>query len=281
MVDSLTLPALHELAERQLGLLNLVLYLISKGPAEFQGVEIACSLPQSKAKATALLAMGAGQSVKTLLNISHWRGIPVRDMYPIARSSVESFVNAAFVAVENESVAKRACDYIPYAAWKNMNRRVGSGRFSLEISVGPSSSDDREAEFSEFIGKGNGTWTKLDTPSRIRRVGELGGSRAGARLLASYALIYGLSSEIIHGSPFGVSYFFSAHSDSGLSLDAFERATEKQVEDIFVAVLHAVAGFLCAFFSTNELAGPAAAEQAMFDRLLEMNGADPQGVAGD
>lgn len=114
----------------------------------------------------------------------------------------------------------------------------------------------------------------LDLPSRIERVGELAGRRSASRLIAAYGHIYFLSSEIIHGSPFGASYFYTAYKSGKASGEAsteeFIVGTVRQLEDILVAVLHASCGFLAAFFEIQKMAAPSAVEQKLFDRLVDL-----------
>jgi hypothetical protein len=199
----------------------------------------------------------------------------VRDLYPIARSAVESFINAAFILVESDAVAERAAKYVAFASWKQVNRQIGSGDFSMKLSTSPLGEDTASPEFPEFAGSGNGVWTKLDVPSRFRRIGELAGQKAGSRFLAAYALVYSLSSEIIHGSPYGVNYFYQAHLSGTPAVDDFREATGKQLEDLLISVSHAVAGYVSAFFRSQGMLAPYLAEQELFNRLLSLEGVEP------
>jgi hypothetical protein len=199
----------------------------------------------------------------------------VRDLYPIARSAIESFINAAYILVESDAVAERAAKYVAFASWKQANRRVGSGEFSMSLSTAPIEQDAAHPEFPEFEGSGNGVWTKLDVPSRFRRVGELAGRKAGSRFLAAYAQVYSLSSEIIHGSPYGVNYFYQAHLPPTPTVEDFKDATGKQLEDLLFAVSHAVAGYASTFFRSQRMLAPYLAEQELFNRLLALEGVEP------
>jgi hypothetical protein len=202
----------------------------------------------------------------------------VRDIYPIARSSTESFINAAFLLVEDEAAAERAVRWVKYRAWKEVNRTVGSGQFSLRSST-MQADENPPVEFAEFTAKGaSREWFTLDTPSRIRRVGELAGKKAGSRLLGAYSLIYSVSSEIIHGSPFGVNFFHQAHMPQNPTVEDFREATGKQVEDILVDVAHAAAGYLAAFFQSQKMPAPYVAEQEIFNRLLALEGVESQKI---
>lgn len=265
------IDALRGLAMLQQEFLQLALYVASQGPVTFEDERLVCSLGDSQRRISTLLAMGAGQSLETLLCMAKLRGIPVRDAYPVARSAFESFLNASYLLAESDEVASRAIRYIDYAAWKHFNRKRGSGEFSLEIHSDTNPQATLAERFPDFSGKGQGKWTNLDDPSRIRKVGELAGHRAASRLLAADFLIYSLSSEIIHGSPFGVSYFYSAHQSGEQTTDGFRAATECQLEEILIGVLHAGCGYLAAYFGLQDMQAPLKAEEKLFYRLLDLS----------
>ncbi|MGU5887440.1 DUF5677 domain-containing protein [Aeromonas hydrophila] len=265
------LDALRGLAMLQQEFLRLALFVASQGSTTYEGKILTCSLPDAQRRTSTLLAMGAGQSVESLLHIAKQRGIPVRDAYPIARSAVESFVNASYLLVESNAVADRAVRYIEFAAWRQHNRKFGSGEYSIEVHTDPDPVSTLASKFPEFTGKGNGGWTNLDMPSRIRRVGVLAGRKAGSRLLAAYGLIYSLSSEVIHGSPFGASFFYSAHLKGEDTTEAFIAGTIRQLEEILIAVLHAGCGYLAAFFEKQKMQVGLDAEEKLFKRLMELS----------
>ena len=265
------LDSLRGLAMLQQEFLRLALFVASQGPATFEGKQLTCTLPDGQKRTSTLLAMAAGQSLETLLRMAKLRGIPVRDAYPIARSSLESFVNASYLLAESDEIAARAIRYVGFASWRHKNRKVGSGEFSIELQSDPDPSATLANEYPEFNEKGKGVWTSLDVPSRIRRVGELTGHRAGSRLLAAYGLIYSVSSEVIHGSPFGASYFYSAHLNGEKTTEAFLAGSVRHLEEILIAVLHAGCGFLSAFFGEQSMQAPLNAEEKIFARLLELS----------
>lgn len=265
------LDALRGLAMLQQEFLRLALFIASQGPATFEGETLTCSLGNGQRRTSTFLAMGAGQSLETLLRMAKLRGIPVRDAYPVARSAVESFVNASYLLSESDEVAARAIRYVDFASWRHQNRKFGSGEFSIEVRSDHDPSVTLAREYPEFSGKGKGSWTALDVPSRIRRVGELIGRKASSRLLAAYGLIYSLSSEIVHGSPFGASYFYSAHLKGEHTAEAFLAGTVRHLEEIFISVLHAGYGYLAAFFGRQGMQAPLAAEEKIFARLLDLS----------
>jgi hypothetical protein len=265
------LDALRGLALLQQEFLRLALFVASQGPASFEGEKLTCTLGDGQRRTSTFLAMAAGQSFENLLRMAKLRGIPVRDAYPVARSAIESFVNASYLLAESDKVAARAIRYIDFAAWRHHNRKFGSGEFSIELRSGPDPEATLAQEYPEFRGKGKGARTNLDVPSRIRRVGELAGRRSGSRLLAAYGLIYSISSEINHGSPFGASYFYSAHLKGEKTTETFKAGTVRHLEEIFIGVLHAGCGYQAAFFGQQNIQAPLQAEEQIFARLLKLS----------
>lgn len=261
-----SIQELREVIPKQQELLRLVLYVLSEGPAEFLGERFTNTLEWDKARAVAAVSMGAGQSMNTVLKLSNEDGIGVRDMYPIARSVVEGFVNAAFFVTQPVEVAQRALRHIEYAAWKHANRVIGSGDFMIKVGPDEDIKPFLQKEFPEFAGKGQGSWTNLDVPSRIRHVGEAVRAAGGA-LLGAYGGIYAVSSEIIHGSVYGAAYFYRTHAGNVKPEDDFKRGVLQQRIDILSAVTHAASGFLAAYGNTEKFGALVLAEHELFKRI--------------
>jgi hypothetical protein len=262
-----SLQELCEIIDRQQELVRLVLYLLSEGPAELFGERLESQLERDKARAIAATAMGAGQTTNTLLRLSREADLVVRDMYPLARAVVESYVNAAFFATQPVEVAERAMRYKDFAAWKHMNRVIGSGEFMIALGSQQEIKPFLEQEFPEFSGKGQGSWTSLDVPSRIRLIGEQVRAAGGA-LLGAYGGVYAISSEIIHGSIFGTAYFYSSGTGDPKSEEGFKRGVLQQRIDILSAVGHAASGFLAAYAETERMGALVLTEHEIFKRLF-------------
>jgi len=266
--NKVVLEELRAVIEAQQELLRLTLWVMSQGPAVFQGQELSCVLEQDQVRAASATALGAGQSVNTILKGSSALGIPVRDLYPIARGVVEGFINAAFFVTQPVEVSQRAMRHKEYAAWKHMNRMIGNGEFAFALSTGLDLKATAAQLFPEFAVKGQDSWSNLDAPSKINRVGKVVRS-AGGSLLGAYALVYAVSSEIIHGSVYGMSYFMSAHRRGEVDVEDFRAGTEGQVVDILSAVSHAASGFLSAFAWIHNCQPLIETEQALFVRMYK------------
>lgn len=260
------LKELRTVIAAQQELLRIALYIMSQGPITFSGHELKCNLDEDQVRATCAVAMGAGQSLNTIMKLSDDQGIGIRDLYPMARSVVEGFINAAFFVTQPVEIAQRALEHRHFAAWKHHNRIIGTG--DVIIAIGAANPKTEAAKlFPNFAGKGQDSWTSLNAVDRINRIGQVVKASAGA-LIGAYGGIYAVSSEIIHGSVYGMSYFFSAHV-SEQTTEGFKSGTVEQVTDILIAVSHAVSGFLCAFANVQKLGPFIVAEHDMFKRLFK------------
>lgn len=262
------LAELRSVIREQSNLLRLILFTVSEGPVLREGQWLSCRLEHDQARAMAAVAMGAGQSLGTVLTNSAERGLPVRDLYPIARSVVEGFINAAFFATQPVEVSTRALAHIHYAAWKHQNRLIGTGNFMMVLGDDPAPRATAAKLFPEFSGRGQDSWCSVDTPSKINRIGQIVQASGGA-FLGAYGTIYSVSSEIIHGSVYGMSYFMSAYTGQEQTAEAFQRATEEQMIDILSAVSHAASGFISAYASVHQY-GPLIFEDSeLFKKLFK------------
>lgn len=272
------LTELRTIIAGQQELLRLALYLMSQGPITYADTELKCALAEDQARATATVAMGAGQSLNTIMKLSEGEGIVVRDLYPIARSVIEGFINAAFFVTQPVEVSQRALAHRHFAAWKHHNRIIGSGEFMIALGVQDPKAQAAEL-FPDFAEKGKESWTSLDAVSRISKIGKVVSASGGA-LIGAYSGIYAVSSEVIHGSVYGMSYFFSAHRKEE-TVEAFRVATVEQVIEILIAVSHASSGFISAFAVVQKLSHLVLAEHDMFKRLFKVSTGTDWGGPGD
>ncbi|MGF6694106.1 hypothetical protein M2318_004190 [Metapseudomonas resinovorans] len=264
-----SIKELCQVIEEQQELLRLALWVMSQGPIIFRGHEIKCVLEWDQVRAASATSLGASQSLNTILKGSNAVGIPVRDLYPIARGVVEGFINATFFITQPVEVSQRALKHKDYASWKHTNRVIGVGDFAFTLSSCTDPKETAARLFPEFAGKGQGGWSTLDAPSKIDRIGKVVRFSGGA-LLGAYGLIYAISSEIIHGSVFGMSYFMSAHNSGEMTVEGFQTGTESQVVTILTAVGHAASGFLAAFAKLHDCQSLIDAERSLFERIYNV-----------
>jgi len=274
-----TLNELRTVVEAQLKLVNLSLYVLSQGPVLYKGERFACALKDEQMRATVAVVVGAGQSLGTILKNSSETGIGVRDLYPIARAVVEGFINAAFFVTQPVEVAQRALKHCAYAAWKHRHRVVGTGEFLFTLGDDPDPKATIQQRFPEFAGRGQDSWSNLSAPAKIERIGQVVRASGGA-LLGAYGGIYAVSSEIIHGSVYGMSYFMSASRRGNSEVEEFRSSTEAQMVDILSAVSHAASGYISAVANIHKFGPLVLDEHELFKRLFKAATGDDW-VGGD
>lgn len=211
-----------------------------------------CLLSEVKVKSSIPIVMGAQHSVSTILKMATWSGFSVRDIYPIARSVLEALINASYIMAEQDGVAEKALRYAAYADYKYSNREVGSGKLRLKIST---ISDEDEPKLIQFLleFKGKKSWADLDLPNRIRVIGERGFESAEQNFLGAYALIYSVSSDIIHGSPYGFRFFMNHIDKKNMSHSNFLKGAEEQLEWVLMSTTLALCAYISVFSKINNM----------------------------
>lgn len=273
------LQELRAVIADQQELLQLCLYVMTQGPVQYKWQLLSNGLDADKIRTAAGVAMGAGQSMNTLVKLSEEKGVMVRDMYGIARTVVEGFINAAFFVTQPVDVAQRALRHVEYATWKHHNRIIGSGEMMFAVNSDEDPKKTLQYRFPEFAGKGQGSWTTLDAPNRIDRIGKEVRAAGGA-FLGAYGMVYAVSSEIIHGSVYGMSYFFSSHTKDRTSPESFRHGVQEQLINILSAASHAASGFLAAYANTEKFGPIVLDEHELFKRMYKAATGD-EWVGGD
>jgi hypothetical protein len=262
------------LIEQHLQLLNLSLFICDKGSADFAEEELTCGLPENVRAVVVPMSLAAGQSITTALQFSDKRGIPVRDCFPIARSAVETLVNATYVLAVGESAAEKAIRHAQQKAYRDLNKSVGRGEYRLQITAFPPPNLDGQEklkkaleEFTTARGREK-NWTDESVPMRIERIGQILGPGPASGLLGAYALVYGDASEIIHGSLYGVQLFYHGRGKSPESVEDFRALTAQHLEGIFFAVLLALNSYLRSFCAVHKFTALDLHLVTLFDQFM-------------
>ena len=279
------LAKVQALIEKQLQLLNLSLFVCDKGSADFEDEELACSLSEKVRAAVVPMSLAAGQSVGTVLQYVQRRGIPVRDCFPVARSAVETFVNASYVLAGGEPVAERAIRHAQHKLYRDLDRSVGRGEYKIQITASPMPNIKDQGELKTALEEFTTTrgreknWTDDSVPMRIEKVGKVLGVVPASGLLGAYALIYGDASEIIHGSLFGIQLFYHGRTKSPENVEDFRALTAEHLEGIFFAVFLALNSYLRAFSISQKLSVLDRRLEGIFDEFMQaIRNSDGKGV---
>jgi hypothetical protein len=263
------------LIEVELQLLKLSLFIADKGSAVFNGHELKCTLTDKVKSVVVPMSLAGGQSVTTILDSSTKRGIPVRDCFPVARCAVETLINAGYVLVSGEQLADRAIRHAQQKSFREMDRTYGHGDFKFRIRATEIPDLEQNAELKsaldEFTSKQGKekNWTNDSVPMRIEKIGHALGVGPASKFLGAYSLVYSDSSEIIHGSLFGIHKFYHGDSEPPTNVDEFRSLTARHIEGILFAVFLALNGYLRTYCLVQKLSTIDDLLKAHFDRFMD------------
>jgi hypothetical protein len=161
----------------------------------------------------AMLTQAVGISIHSLRVLLDRSFMGARDAFGISRSICEASVNACYLLVEPTS-ADRASAYSLQRFYRDMTRDTTVAGFRLKVhSAYPVDTSDMTGFhramtlFTRSSGAEIREWSGKTIDQKIERIVEHGD--AAKSLALSRLLIYGISSEILHGSPYGVMYFWT------------------------------------------------------------------------
>lgn len=219
---------------------------------------------ESKAIRVPLLMLQAvGVSVHSVLALTRERDMGIRDCFGIARSAVETAVNAAFITVSGEPMAEKAVRHMRQKRWRDLRRQgqVGDHRIAVARDVGLEVNDLpglREAldEFTNKRGDEIRDWTPENLEKRIATISNRH-RRAGLCLGVASFSVYRPASELLHGTYYGVNLFWQGSRDAPTR--EREEFDELWVTEHFVTLLtalfFAVSGAIDAIAAVHVLAG--------------------------
>lgn len=273
------------LIEQQLKLLTLSLFICDKGSADFSDEELVCSLSEKMRTVVVPMSLAGGQSIGTILQSTQKRGIPVRDCFPIARSVVETLINAAYVLAGSEPLAEKAIRHTQQKFYRDLDKKVGRGEYELRITATPKPSVTDQAglkaaieEFTTARGREK-SWTDDSVPMRIEKIGQALGAAPASGFLGAYALVYADSSEIIHGSLFGIQLFYRGRAKPPENVEEFRSLTAQHLEGILLAVFLALNSYLRAFCTHQKFKFLDDRLKGLFDEfMLAIRSTEAKGV---
>jgi hypothetical protein len=161
-----------------------------------------------------LMLQAVGVSIHSVLALTQHRDMAIRDGFGIARSAVETAVNAAYIAVGGEPMAEQAVRHMRQKRWRDLSREanIGGSRMTVSRDVGLTPDDlpglpEALEEYTNKRGREVRDWTPASIEERIDTVTERC-ERAGLCFGAAIFAIYRPSSELLHGTYYGVNYFW-------------------------------------------------------------------------
>lgn len=187
-------------------------------------IDVLHNLDLEKARSSvwvpALMLQAVGVSIHSVLALTHKRSMAIRDGFGIARSAVETSINAAYIACEGDQLGDRAIRHMRQKRWRDLHREIQIGDLhitaSRDISAQVSDFPGLEDALEEFTRAKRGTeireWIDLKLEDRIAAVGGVS-QKGGLALGSAFFGIYRPASELLHGSYYGVNYFWQGSRD--------------------------------------------------------------------
>ena len=161
-----------------------------------------------------LMLQAVGVSFHSVLTLTQTRDMAIRDGFGIARSSIETAVNAAYIAVGGEPLAEQAIRHMRQKRWRDLSREatIGGWRMTVSRDLGVTPDElpglpEALEEYTNKRGRELRDWTPVRIEERIDAVAERC-KRAGTCFGAAVFAIYRPSSELLHGTYYGVNYFW-------------------------------------------------------------------------
>ncbi|MHA6724206.1 DUF5677 domain-containing protein [Sphingomonas sp. RS2018] len=167
------------------------------------------------------MLQAVGVSVHSVLALTRERDMAIRDGFGIARSAVETAINAAFITVEGNALAEKAIRHMRQKRWRDLDReaRIGDLQIAMSRDVGMQIEDfpGLDEALDEFTRRKRGTevreWTEVSLEDRIASI-TAKSRRGGIGLGSAFFGIYRPASELLHGSYYGVNYFWQGSRDT-------------------------------------------------------------------
>jgi hypothetical protein len=204
-------------------------------------------------RVTILMIQAFGVSVHSVLKLTEEPDMGIRDCFGIARSATELAVNICYIAAAGRTAAGRAERHAFQKSYRDLKRSGSVGGFTLKIERTslprideiPGLSDAM-AEFTGSRGQELSSWTPLNISSRIDAVRHICENSALC-LAGATTSVYRHSSEILHGTYFGVVHFWSASGSRATTRTRFNEVWREHLTTILTGVFFAAQGIVVLF----------------------------------
>lgn len=193
---------------------------------------------------TIWMLQAIGVSANSILKLTDTVDMSIRDCFGIARSAAETAVNVSYIAVGGSQLADLAIRHLRQKRWRDLKRvaQMGDQQITIErhLPRGPEDFPGLEEALDEFTspkGQEIRDWTTDNIQKRISLVDGVS-KRSAQALSGAIFAIYRPSSELLHGSFYGVNYFWQGSFDRPvISREEFENLW---LNDHFVTLLTSI-----------------------------------------
>lgn len=220
------------------------------------------------ASVLSMMLQALGVSLHSVIKLTATRDMAIRDCFGIARTAAETAVNLAFIAAGGTPLAEKAIRHMRQKRWRDLKR---TGQFSgtvmsisRDIGARASEFDGLQAALDEYTNKRGGEvrdWTPENIEQRIELVAQRS-RRAGTLLSAAIFTIYRPSSELLHGTFYGVNYFWQGSRELPVKTPATfdDLWTTEHFVTLLSTLIFASSGAIEAVAAVRQLPEPLARE---------------------
>lgn len=194
-----------------------------------------------------IMLQSIGVSIHSILKLTESLDMAIKDCFGIARTVSEMSINVAYIASSDVGVARRAQMHALQKTYRDFHRTSENSEIKIEVRAKKTPTREDIGDLPEALemftnkkGKEVRTWSPKTLDQKIKIIGKFN-KKASMSLSVSKFAIYRHSSELLHGSYFGVRYFWT--SPSGAKLDRAD------VENNWV-YSHLITIFTAVFFGT-------------------------------
>lgn len=196
-----------------------------------------------------LMLQAVGVSIHSVLALTVRRDMAIRDAFGIARSAVETAANAAYIALAGDEIGEKAIRHMNQKRWRDQSRDADIAGWQMALRADPAFAieqvpglQDALDEFTDRRGREVRDWTEVRLEDRVSFVATKS-RRASLGLATAIFMIYRPASELLHGTFYGVTYFWKgSRGVVGVTREDFD---ELWVMDHFVSLLASM------FFAAN------------------------------
>jgi len=208
--------------------------------------------PKSDNSSLLLMVQAIGMSLGSIYALSKYKSLSIRDTYSVGRSVLETSINAAYMVIGGPNVTKKAEQHALQKYYRNLGRESTIGLFRYETRWSGTIDrkaidglDEALAAYTDRRGKEVREWTPESVDERIALISEKS-KEAGLLLGAARHGIYRQSSEILHGTLFGVRSFWlpSLTSTMPINGDEMTETLFEQFLTVFLGTYFAVDALL-------------------------------------
>jgi hypothetical protein len=200
--------------------------------------------PNDFDRVTIWMLQAMGVSAHSILKLTETVDMSIRDCFGIARSAAETAVNVSYIAAGGSELSDRAMRHLRQKRWRDLKRiaQMGDQRIVVKRHLPAQVTDfpGLQEAIDEFTNR-NGQEVREWTPDNIQKRISLVGTKsklAAEALSGAIFTIYRPSSELLHGSFYGVNYFWQGSFDRPVrGREEFERLW---TFDHFVTLLSSV-----------------------------------------